>query len=78
MEEQLIGDPRQDFFDEWGMDEHVVGQNLGVAGHNPYGNAGVSGNNYGMNQNMGNDDDEIQRAILESMKNHGGGDDLEE
>jgi len=32
MHEQLIGGARQDFYDEWGMDEHMVGENMGIYG----------------------------------------------
>jgi hypothetical protein len=32
----LIPDARQEFYDEWQMDEHMAGNAMGNAGHNEF------------------------------------------
>ncbi len=56
MHEQLIGGARQDFYDEWGMDEHAVAQQYGVH------NTGATHNDV---------DDDYQKIIEESIRAHG-------
>jgi hypothetical protein len=66
MQERLIGDARSEFYDEWGMDEHMAAEYMG-------GTHGHGHHNANFDQQMaGGEDDEIQKAILESMKVSGG------
>jgi len=69
--DRLIADPRDELFtEEWDFNEHIGGVPARSNGNANRGRSGVVAGSRG----RANDDDEYQKAIIESMKNSRPGD----